>query len=114
MSISLLLTKNIASDSWVSSNEEALIYWRWLPFRACVVLTIFLIALVVLLEIETIEIIIAIFSIAIISISQLLRLSSKSETMHLTLHPLESEVIDSLDALGLAGIGTLVVLFLLA
>lgn len=114
MSISLLLTKKIASDSWISNDDEALIFWHWLLLRACLVLTLLLTALVVLFEIETIEIIIAMFSIGISSISQLLRLSSVSTTMCNLLYPVENEVLDTLDAIGRAGVGTVVVLFLLA
>ncbi|MBF56526.1 MAG: hypothetical protein CME80_02185 [Halomonas sp.] len=114
MSISLLLTKKIASNSWLSSDDKALICWRWLPFRVCMILTLLLTALVVLFEIATIEIIIAIFSIGISSTSQLLRLSSTSTTMRSPLPLLASEVLDTLDALGMAGVGTLIVLYLLA
>tara|TARA_R110000851_G_C12632613_1_gene518010 strand:- start:252 stop:491 length:240 start_codon:yes stop_codon:yes gene_type:complete len=78
------------------------------------ILTLLLTALVVLFEIATIEIIIAIFSIGISSTSQLLRLSSTSTTMRSPLPLLASEVLDTLDALGMAGVGTLIVLYLLA
>ncbi|MBT2774348.1 hypothetical protein J7J47_19155 [Halomonas sp. ISL-60] len=114
MPITLLLTKKIASGSWISNDDETLVYWRWLPFRECIILTFLLSTLIVLFEIETIEIIIAIFSIGISSTSQLLRLSSASTTMGSLLHPLANEVLDTLDAIGSAGVGTVVVLFLLA
>lgn len=114
MSISFLLTKKIASDSWISNHDKTLIYWRCLPLRVCIALTLLLSIFVVLFEIETIEIIIAIFCIGISGTSQLLRLSSSSTTICNPIHSLAREVLDTLDAIGMAGIGTLIVLFLLA
>ncbi|TVU92178.1 hypothetical protein [Vreelandella titanicae] len=114
MCISLLSTKKIASDSWMPLDNKSLIDWQWFSFRLCLFLTTLLTIFLVLFGIETIEIIIAIFSIGVSSTSQLLRLSSARTTMCNLLHPEESEVLDTLDAIGMAGVGTLVVLYLLA
>lgn len=114
MSISRLSTKNIAANSLISSNGKGFISWLELPLRVCVVLTTLLTALIVLFEIEKIEMIIAIFSIGVSIISHSLRLSSASKAMHPHLAFLKSDILEALDALGLAGAGTLVILYLLA
>lgn len=114
MFISLLSTKKIAPDSWMSLDSKGLIDWQRFSFRLCLFLTTLLTIFLVLFRLETIEIIIATFSMGISSTSQLLRLSSARTTMCNLLHPEEREVLDTLDAIGMAGVGTLVVLYLLA
>ncbi|OZT74786.1 hypothetical protein [Vreelandella boliviensis] len=114
MFISLLSIKKAAPDDWIASDDTVLIDGQWFYFRLYVFLTILLTVLLVLFGVESIEIIIAIFSIGVSSTSQLLRLSSASTTMGSLLHPLANEVLDTLDAIGMAGVGTVVVLFLLA
>tara|TARA_R110000751_G_scaffold15198_1_gene49058 strand:+ start:74 stop:280 length:207 start_codon:yes stop_codon:yes gene_type:complete len=67
-----------------------------------------------LFEITAIELIIATFSIGVSGLSLLLSSSSVSNPLYLLFHPLEDEVLDTLDAIGIAGVGTVVVLCLLA
>ncbi|MCA8866336.1 MULTISPECIES: hypothetical protein [unclassified Halomonas] len=114
MFISLLSTKKIASDSWMSLDNKGLIDCQWFSFWLCLFLTALLTIFLVLFGLEIIEIIIATFSMGISSTSQLLRLSSARTAMCHLLHPEEREVLDTLDAIGMAGVGTLVVLYLLA
>lgn len=77
-------------------------------------LTLLLTALFVLLGLQAIEIIIAIFSIGVGSTSQLLRLSSARGAAPSPFDTLQDELMETLDALSTAGVGTVVVLYLLA
>lgn len=114
MSISRLSTKGLAANSWIPFNGKDFIVWLGLPLRVCVVLTTLLTALIVLFGIEKIEMIIAIFSIGVSGLSRSLRLSGASKAMHPHLAFLNSDILEALDALGMAGTGTLVILYLLA
>lgn len=112
--ILLSSTKKTASDYWVANDDQTLIHWQWFSLRVCVILTLLLTALLMLFEITAIELIIATFSIGVSSLSLLLSSSSVSNPLYLFFHPLEDEVLDTLDAIGMAGVGTVVVLCLLA
>ena len=106
-------TKKTASDDRLDNDDQTLIPWQWFSLRVCVILILLITALLVVFEITATELIIATFSIGVSSLSQLLRLSSASNTMYPPFHSLEYEVLDTLDAIGIAGVGTVVVLYLL-
>ncbi|MGM0826202.1 MAG: hypothetical protein ACQEUY_15990 [Pseudomonadota bacterium] len=82
---------------------------KWLSFRVSVFLIALLTTLLWLTGIENIEITIAVLSVTSNGISQLLgRYYSFS-----VLKMVENDLIDTLDALGAAGVGTLIILYLL-
>lgn len=105
-----LLPKKIAiSEGLVGGVNASIHSAKWLSFRASVVLITLLATLLWLTGIEKIEITIAILSIMSNGISQLLgRYFSVS-----ALEMVENDLIDTLDALGAAGVGTLIILYLL-
>ena len=109
----LLSVMTSAPSGSMSSDDTDLMLQPWFAFRLCVVLTMLLTTLIVLFEIESIEIVIAIFSIGVSSTSLLLRLLSASTAMGSPLPSSQDEVAETLEALGMAGVGTLVVLYLL-
>ena len=109
----LLSTKKTAPEDSINKDDTALIFKQWCSFRLCVVLISLLSALLMLFEIESLEVIIAIFSIGVSSTAQLLRLGNTSTAMCSRIYPLRGEVIETLDAIGMAGVGTVVVLYLL-
>jgi hypothetical protein len=111
--ISLNSTKETAFDYGVANNDQMIIHWRWLSLRVCIILILLLTALLLLFEITATELIIATFSIGVSSLSHLMRLSSVSHPIYSAFHPLENEVLNTLDAIGMAGVGTIVVLYLL-
>ncbi|MCH4813519.1 MULTISPECIES: hypothetical protein [Vreelandella] len=82
---------------------------KWLSFRVSIVLIALLTTLLWLSGIEIIEITIAALSVTSSGISQLLgRYYSVS-----VLKMVENDLIDTLGALGAAGVGTLIILYLL-
>ncbi|ASK19479.1 hypothetical protein CEK60_09320 [Halomonas sp. N3-2A] len=82
---------------------------KWLSFRVSVVLITMLATLLWLMGIEKIEIIIAIFSITSNGMSQLLERYFSVNVLEVV----ENDLIDALSALGAAGAGTLIILYLL-
>ncbi|MDN3560474.1 hypothetical protein [Vreelandella neptunia] len=105
-----LLPKKMATAGGLVDGVNTSIYSaKWLSFRASVVLITLLATLLWLTGIERIEIIIAILSVTSSGMSQLLgRYYSIS-----VLKVVENDLIDTLDALGAAGVGTLIILYLL-
>lgn len=105
-----LLPKKMATAGGLVDGVNTSIYSaKWLSFRASVVLITLLSTLLWLTGIERIEIIIAILSVTSSGMSQLLgRYYSIS-----VLKVVENDLIDTLDALGAAGVGTLIILYLL-
>ncbi|MDN3560872.1 hypothetical protein [Vreelandella neptunia] len=105
----LLPQKKATLEGLVGDANTSIQSTKWLSFRASVVLITLLAILLWLTGIEKIEIIIGILSIISNGISQLLgRYFSIS-----ALKMVENDLIDTLDALGAAGVGTLVILYLL-
>jgi len=97
------------SEGLVGGVNASIHSAKWLSFRASVVLVTLLATLLWLTGIENIEITIAILSVTSNGISQLLgRYFSLSE-----LKMVENDLFDTLDALGAAGVGTLIILYLL-
>ena len=97
------------SEDLVGGVNASIHSAKWLSFRASVVLITLLSTLLWLTGIERIEIIIAILSVTSSGMSQLLgRYYSIS-----VLKVVENDLIDTLDALGAAGVGTLIILYLL-
>ena len=105
-----LLPKKMATAGGLVDGVNTSIHSaKWLSFRASVVLITLLSTLLWLTGIERIEIIIAILSVTSSGMSQLLgRYFSLSE-----LKMVENDLFDTLDALGAAGVGTLIILYLL-
>lgn len=106
-------TKETAFDYGVANNDQMLIHWRWLSLRVFIILTLLLTALLLLFETTATELIIAAFSIGVSSLSHLMRLSGVSNLIYPAFHPLGNEVLNTLDEIGIAGVGTIVVLYLL-
>ena len=105
----LLPKKKATAGSLVGGVDTSILFAKWLSFRASVVLVTLLATLLWLTGIENIEITIAILSVTSNGISQLLgRYFSLSE-----LKMVENDLFDTLDALGAAGVGTLIILYLL-
>ncbi|NYS77955.1 MULTISPECIES: hypothetical protein [Halomonadaceae] len=105
----LLPKKMATSEDLVGGVNASIHSAKWLSFRASVVLVTLLATLLWLTGIENIEITIAILSVTSNGISQLLgRYFSLSE-----LKMVENDLFDTLDALGAAGVGTLIILYLL-
>lgn len=88
-----------------TSNHSA----KWLSFKVSVVLIALLTTLLWLTGIENIEITIAVLSVTSNGISQLLGRCYSFSVLKMA----ENEFIDTLDALGAAGVGTLIILCLL-
>ncbi|CDG55172.1 hypothetical protein HALA3H3_870019 [Halomonas sp. A3H3] len=93
----------------VGGVDTSILFAKWLSFRASVVLITLLATLLWLTGIENIEIIIGVLSVTSNGISQLFeRYFSVS-----VLKMVENDLTDTLDALGIAGVGTLIILYLL-
>lgn len=105
-----LLPKKMATEEGLLGGVNSSIHSaKWLSFRASVVLITLLATLLWLTGIEKIEITIAALSVTSNGISQLLgRYDSVS-----VLKIVENDLIDTLNALGTAGVGTLIILYLL-
>ncbi|WP_339935259.1 hypothetical protein [Vreelandella glaciei] len=105
-----LLPKKMATEEGLLGDVNSSIHSaKWLSFRASVVLITLLATLLWLTGIEKIEITIAALSVTSNGISQLLgRYDSVS-----VLKIVENDLIDTLNALGTAGVGTLIILYLL-
>lgn len=105
----LLPKKMATAGDLVGGINTSIHSAKWLSFRASVVLITLLATLLWLTGIEKIEITIAVLSVTSNGISQLLgRYYSVS-----VLKMVENDLIDTLDALGAAGVGTLIILYLL-
>lgn len=97
------------SEGFVGGVNAFIHSAKWLSFRASVVLISLLATLLWLTGIEKTEVTIAVLSVTSNGISQLLeRYFSISE-----LKMVENDLFDTLDALGAAGVGTLIILYLL-
>lgn len=105
----LLPTKMTTEEGLIGGVNASISSAKWLSFRASVVLITLLATLLWLMGIEKIEIIIAIFSITSNGISKLLERYGSFNVLKMV----ESDLIDTLGALGAAGVGTLVILYLL-
>jgi len=105
-----LLLKTMTTSEGLVGGVNAIIHSaKWLSFRASVVLISLLATLLWLTGIEKIEVTIAVLSVTSNGISQLLeRYFSLSE-----LKMVENDLFDTLDTLGAAGVGTLIILYLL-
>ncbi|WGI27035.1 hypothetical protein QEN58_08225 [Halomonas alkaliantarctica] len=105
-----LLSKKMAtSEGWVGGISTSLPSAKWLSFRASVVLITLLATLLWLTGIENIEITIAVLSLTSNGISQLLGRYYSFNVLKIV----ENDLIDTLEALGAAGVGTLIILYLL-
>nr|WP_298964868.1 hypothetical protein [uncultured Halomonas sp.] len=105
----LLPKKKATAGSLVGGVDTSILFAKWLSFRASVVLITLLATLLWLTGIENIEIIIGVLSVTSNGISQLFeRYFSVS-----VLKMVEKDLTDTLDALGIAGVGTLIILYLL-
>lgn len=105
----LLPKKMATAEGLVGGVNESINSAKWLSFRASVVLITLLATLLWLMGIEKIEIIIAIFSITSNGMSQLLERYFSVNVLEVV----ENDLIDALSALGAAGAGTLIILYLL-
>ncbi|WP_157698026.1 hypothetical protein [Halomonas sp. N3-2A] len=105
----LLPTKMTTEEGLIGGVNASISSAKWLSFRVSVVLITMLATLLWLMGIEKIEIIIAIFSITSNGMSQLLERYFSVNVLEVV----ENDLIDALSALGAAGAGTLIILYLL-
>ena len=97
------------SKGLVGGANTSLNSAKWISFRASIILITLLVILMCLVGVEKIEIIIAVLSLVSNGISQLLE-----RYFHVSPWKMfENNLIDMLDALGAAGVGTLIILYLL-
>lgn len=106
--------KTLFSDIWLPEAPGNLSYLQYFALRITIYLIAFLALLLMSINNESVETMIAILS---VEASTLALLFSKIKTKGTTawlLSSIEDEVIESTNIIGLAGVGTLVVINLLA
>ncbi|KPQ24612.1 MAG: hypothetical protein HLUCCA13_08835 [Halomonas sp. HL-48] len=105
--------QTLFSDIWLSKHPRTLSYLQYFALRIIVSLTSFLMLPMVLFNAEPIEIIIAVFSVEASSTALIFsKIKTKSTTAWL-LSYIEDEIIEFTNAVGVAGTGALVVIYLL-
>ncbi|MCH4813797.1 hypothetical protein [Vreelandella neptunia] len=106
--------KTLFTDIWLPEAPGNLSYLQYFALRITISLIAFLALLIMTINNESVEIIIAIFN---VEASTLAFLFSKIKTKGTTawlISSIEDEVIESTNTIGLAGVGTLVVIHFLA
>jgi len=105
----LLPKKMATAEGLVDGGNTSINSAKWLSFRASVILITLLATLLWLMGIEKIETTIAIFSVTSNGISQLIRRYYSVNVLKMV----GNDLIDALGALGAAGVGTVIILYLL-
>lgn len=102
------------SDIWLSENPGTLSYLQYFALRITVSLTSFLMLPMFLLNTESIEIIIAVFSVEASSTALIFSKIKSRDTTAFLLSYIEDEIIEFTNAIGVAGTGALIIIYLLA
>lgn len=106
--------KTLFSDIWLPEAPGKLSYLQYFTLRIIISLIAFLALCLILINHESVETIIAIFSVEASTTALFFsKIKTKGTTAWL-LSYIEDEIIESTNIIGVAGVGTLVVIYLLA
>ncbi|MEL7610863.1 hypothetical protein AAGW18_00025 [Vreelandella titanicae] len=106
--------KTLFTNAWLSETPGTLSHSQCFALRITITLTAFLALPMTLLDAGSIENIIAVFSVEASTTALIFsKVKSKSTTAWL-LSDIEDEILECTNTIGVAGVGTLLVIFLLA
>ncbi|QPL46955.1 hypothetical protein IT895_03935 [Halomonas sp. A40-4] len=106
--------KTLFSNVWLSDAPESLSHLQHFALRIATSLTLFLALPIIMLNAKSIEIIIAVFSVEASTTALMFsKITSKDTTAWLLSH-IEDEIVELTNIIGVAGTGSLVVIYMLA
>lgn len=112
--MSCMEDKALFSNVWLPETPGTLSHTQRFALRMIITLTAFLVLPMIFLNAGSIESVIAVFSVEASTTALMFsKIKSKSTTVWL-LSDIEDEIVEFTNAIGVAGAGTLLVIFLLA
>ncbi|WP_085920262.1 hypothetical protein [Halomonas sp. CSM-2] len=106
--------KTLFSNVWLSDAPESLSHLQHFALRIATSLTLFLALPIIMLNAKSIEIIIAVFSVEASTTALMFSKITSKDTTAWLLSNIEDEIVELTNIIGVAGTGSLVVIYMLA